>query len=104
MKDSLIVNHREERHRPAYEPEKALAVAVLDCAVEDMLKFMRVPFGKSNSTPNWLSAKRASDWIRSDERVRISDGYTFATICDLMGVDVDKTRAGIMERVKIEEG
>jgi hypothetical protein len=74
------------------EPEKRLMVAVLEEALATLLR----P-GDSQTHSGRRLGVEAVRWIRSDDR---SSPFSFATICDVLGLDVDRVREVIARRRK----
>jgi hypothetical protein len=69
------------------EPEKRLMVAVLEDALALLLNDARCP-----SKHRRGAVREASRWLDSDER---SGPFAFASICDLLGLDVARVRRAI---------
>lgn len=67
-----------------FEPEKRLMVAVLEEALATLLRPC-----DSRSQAGRQVAVEAIHWIRSDDR---SSPFSFATICDVLGLDADRVR------------
>ncbi len=85
------------------QPELALAVSILDRAIEDMMVWARRPngytYGKVRTKP---AANAAFGWMMSDVRSKIEKKYTFVDICDLIGANSGKLREGIISKVRRE--
>jgi hypothetical protein len=73
-----------------FEPEKRLMIAVLEEALATLLR----P-GASQTRSSRQVAVEAIRWIRSDDR---SSPFSFATICDVLGLDADRVREVIALR------
>jgi hypothetical protein len=69
------------------QPEKRLMIAVLEDALSLMLADARCP-----SKHRRGAVREASRWLESDER---SGPFAFASICDLLGLDVARVRRAI---------
>jgi hypothetical protein len=74
------------------EPEKRLMVAVLEEAMATLLNW----HDSSSSAARQLAAE-ARQWIASDDR---SSPFSFATICDVLGLDTTRVRAVIDVRLE----
>ena len=83
--------------RPKSEVDAArvLWVAVLERAIRDMLAVTKISDGTS-ATQNAIAAR---EWIKSDE-ITFRDGVSFCWICNQLGFDVEKLRAGIFDLEK----
>ena len=69
------------------EPEKRLMIAVLEDALALLLNDARCPSKQRRG-----AVLEASRWLESDER---SGPFAFASICDLLGLDVARVRRAI---------
>ena len=74
------------------EPEKRLMVAVLEEAMATLLNWTDSP-----STAAQQLAAEARQWIASDDR---SSPFSFATICDVLGLDPSRVRVVIDGRLE----
>jgi hypothetical protein len=72
---------------PRGEPEKRLLVAVLEDALSLLLNDARCP-----SKHRRGAVREAARWLNSDDR---SGAFSFASICDLLGLDVVMVRRAI---------
>lgn len=74
------------------EPEKRLMVAVLEEAMATLLNWNDSPSASARQL-----AAEAQQWIASDDR---SSPFSFATICDVLGLDTSRVRAVIDVRLE----
>jgi hypothetical protein len=81
----------EVRDDMRFEPEKKLMVAVLEEALATILGS-----GEAPSEARRQVAQEAWHWFASDDR---SGPFTFATICDVLGLDADRVREVITFRM-----
>ena len=77
------------------EPEKRLMVAVLEEAMATLLNWSE----SSNAAARQL-ASEARQWIESDDR---SGPFSFATICDVLGLDTSRVRTVIDGRLECRQ-
>jgi len=71
----------------ATQPEKRLMAAVLEEAISVLVRQPR-----SDSGETAAAARDASDWLASDAREL---PFSFASICDVLGLDADSVRAAV---------
>jgi hypothetical protein len=76
---------------PRCEPEKKLMAAVLEEAVATLVNGRGYPNREDDAVTD-----EARRWIDSDDR---SGPFTFATICDVLGLEVGHVREIIWHRV-----
>ena len=69
------------------QPEKRLMIAVLEDALALLLNDARCPSKQRRG-----AVLEASRWLESDER---ANPFSFASICDLLGLDVVRVRRAI---------
>ncbi len=71
----------------AAQPEKRLMAAVLEEAISVLVRQPPAESGESAA-----AARDASDWLASDTREL---PFSFASICDVLGLDVDSVRGAV---------
>src|SRR5262249_52630604 len=76
------------KRKGAHEPERRLAVAVLQDAVDCFQKHLRTPDRKARQL--FLDAE---EWICSDDR---SWPFSFENICDLLQINAESLRRGLV--------
>jgi len=72
-------------------PERRLMLAVLEDAVDVALKPPPILSLISDTKRRWDAQDEAREWIQSDRR----GPFTFADICDELGLDADYVRGGV---------
>jgi hypothetical protein len=78
------------------EPERALIVAILDDAVHDYRKYNR-----ARDLEGKERFRAAERWVREDRDDWI---FTFKNVCELLGLDPDYVRRGLLDAKDKEEG
>jgi hypothetical protein len=77
--------------RPSLEPAKRLMLAILTDAIELVLQDPAPPTSRRA-----FFQRRAADWLRSDDRRWF---FSCVNICEMLGMDVKRLRAGIAQLV-----
>jgi hypothetical protein len=78
-----------------FEPEKKLMVAVLEEALATVIS----PGNRQSEAQRQIE-REAWRWIASDDR---AGPFSFATICDVLGLDVESVREVISTRMALRQ-
>jgi hypothetical protein len=87
-----------QRRHSTESPARALAVAVLALAVNDLLGRGPVSYtGARKAVPAWRArmATAAAEWIAADEP---GVPFSFASLCAVLGLDPDGVRRALAGR------
>lgn len=76
-------------------PEERLAVAILICAVQDLLTNYGRKYS-SGGVPSMLDRRTARLWLASDSEAV----FSFKHVCEILGYDVRKVRSKINKMKK----